>query len=105
MSARYLVGCDGVYSGVRTAAGIGFPGDAPQQLVAIADVRLNPGSGDAVAQEDTTFFLSPRGMLLVSPSPAANTGSSPRRRELPRPPRPTSNNCLSTADHAPTTSG
>ncbi|MFD4876496.1 FAD-dependent monooxygenase [Streptomyces sp. NPDC058420] len=67
VSARYLVGCDGVHSGVRTAAGIGFPGDAPQQLVAIADVRLNPGGGDAIAKEDTTFFLSPDGMLLVSP--------------------------------------
>ena len=67
VSARYLVGCDGVYSGVRTAAGIGFPGDAPQQLVAIADVRLNPGAGDSIAKEDTTFFLSPKGMLLVSP--------------------------------------
>ncbi|MER6212129.1 FAD-dependent monooxygenase [Streptomyces sp. NPDC001642] len=67
VSARYLVGCDGVHSGVRTAAGIGFPGDAPRQLVAIADVRLNPGGGDVIAKEDTTFFLSPDGMLLVSP--------------------------------------
>jgi len=66
ISARYLVGCDGVYSAVRAAAGIGFPGNAPEQSFAIADVRLNSGS-DAVPKRDTTFFLSPAGMLLVSP--------------------------------------
>lgn len=66
ISARYLVGCDGVYSPVRTAAGIGFPGDAPEQAFAIADVRLSSNT-DAVPKEDTTFFLSTAGMLLVSP--------------------------------------
>jgi 2-polyprenyl-6-methoxyphenol hydroxylase-like FAD-dependent oxidoreductase len=66
ISARYLVGCDGVYSAVRTAAGIGFPGNAPEQLFAIADVRLNSGT-DAAPKEDTTFFLAPAGMLLISP--------------------------------------
>jgi 2-polyprenyl-6-methoxyphenol hydroxylase-like FAD-dependent oxidoreductase len=66
ISARYLVGCDGVYSTVRTATGIGFPGDAPEALFAIADVRLNSDS-EAIPKQDTTFFLSPAGMLLVSP--------------------------------------
>jgi 2-polyprenyl-6-methoxyphenol hydroxylase-like FAD-dependent oxidoreductase len=66
ISARYLVGCDGVHSAVRTATGIGFPGNAPQQSVAVADVWLNSNS-DAAPKEDTTFFLSPAGMLLISP--------------------------------------
>ncbi|WP_405855682.1 FAD-dependent monooxygenase [Streptomyces sp. NBC_01515] len=66
VSARYLVGCDGVHSTVRTAAGIGFPGDAPEQLFALADVRLKPGSR-AAASEDATFFLSDAGLLLLSP--------------------------------------
>jgi 2-polyprenyl-6-methoxyphenol hydroxylase-like FAD-dependent oxidoreductase len=66
VDARYLVGCDGVYSTVRSAAGIAFPGDAPEQLFALADVRLSPGS-EAAAPHDTTFFLSSAGMLLVSP--------------------------------------
>jgi 2-polyprenyl-6-methoxyphenol hydroxylase-like FAD-dependent oxidoreductase len=66
VEARYLVGCDGVYSTVRSAAGIAFPGDAPEQLFALADVRLSPGS-EAAAPKDTTFFLSSAGMLLVSP--------------------------------------
>ncbi|MCX4683374.1 FAD-dependent monooxygenase [Kitasatospora purpeofusca] len=64
--ARYLVGCDGLHSAVRTAAGIGFPGEAPEQLFALADVRLAPGA-DGLAQDGTTFFLSRAGMLLLSP--------------------------------------
>ncbi|MFE4963714.1 FAD-dependent monooxygenase [Streptomyces sp. NPDC056660] len=64
--ARYLVGCDGVHSTVRTAAGVGFPGDAPEQLFALADVRLKTGAGAAVS-EDATFFLSEAGLLLLSP--------------------------------------
>jgi 2-polyprenyl-6-methoxyphenol hydroxylase-like FAD-dependent oxidoreductase len=66
VSARYLVGCDGVYSAVRAAAGIHFPGDAPEQLFAIADVRLGQAM-TAASKQDTTFYLSPAGMLLVSP--------------------------------------
>jgi 2-polyprenyl-6-methoxyphenol hydroxylase-like FAD-dependent oxidoreductase len=64
--ARYVVGADGVYSRVRDLAAIAFPGDAPEQLFAIADLRLAPGSA-AAALTDTTFFLSPHGMLLASP--------------------------------------
>jgi 2-polyprenyl-6-methoxyphenol hydroxylase-like FAD-dependent oxidoreductase len=64
--ARYLVGADGVYSRVRDLAAIGFPGAAPEQLFAIADLRLAPGSV-AAALTDTTFFLSLNGMLLASP--------------------------------------
>jgi 2-polyprenyl-6-methoxyphenol hydroxylase-like FAD-dependent oxidoreductase len=66
ISARYMVGCDGVRSAVRTAAGIGFPGAAHEQLFLIADVRLSAPAEDLVAQ-DTTFFLSGAGMLLFSP--------------------------------------
>ncbi|SEP53894.1 FAD-dependent monooxygenase [Amycolatopsis saalfeldensis] len=64
ISARYLIGCDGVHSAVRAATGIGFPGNAPEQLFAIADIRTN---SPALPQEDTTFYLSPAGMLLISP--------------------------------------
>jgi 2-polyprenyl-6-methoxyphenol hydroxylase-like FAD-dependent oxidoreductase len=66
MTARYLVGCDGVHSGVRTAAGINFPGEAHEQLFTIADVRISAAAQDEIAQ-DTTFFLSGAGMLLFSP--------------------------------------
>jgi 2-polyprenyl-6-methoxyphenol hydroxylase-like FAD-dependent oxidoreductase len=99
ISARYLVGCDGVHSAVRTATGIGFPGNAPEQLFAIADIRVNSASG-AVPKEDTTFFLSAAGMLLVSPlagglhrivgpaqSPAAPTAAEVGRLLTERGPR------------------
>ncbi len=66
VSARYLVGCDGVHSAVRTAAGIAFPGASPEHLFALADVRLRLGS-EAAAWENPTFFLSSQGMLVVAP--------------------------------------
>jgi 2-polyprenyl-6-methoxyphenol hydroxylase-like FAD-dependent oxidoreductase len=68
VTARYLIGADGVYSRVRSLAGIGFPGHARGQLFALADVRLKPGSASAPL-EDTAFFFSPEGMLLTSPLP------------------------------------
>ncbi|MGK5550289.1 FAD-dependent monooxygenase [Actinomadura kijaniata] len=40
VSTGYLVGCDGGSSTVRTAAGIGFPGDDPSIFVVLADVRF-----------------------------------------------------------------
>ena len=64
--ARYLVGADGVYSKVRSTAGITFLGNAREQLFTLADVRLKPGSASAPLEE-TTFFFSPEGMLLTSP--------------------------------------
>lgn len=66
IQARYVIGCDGVHSVVRQRAGIGFPGDSPEQLVAVADVEFDHWPQDNC---DTTFFLSARGMLLVSPLP------------------------------------
>lgn len=66
ISARYIVGCDGVHSAVRTTAGIDFPGAAREQRFAIADVRLSLDGGDD-AKSDTTFYLSANGMLLLSP--------------------------------------
>jgi 2-polyprenyl-6-methoxyphenol hydroxylase-like FAD-dependent oxidoreductase len=64
--ARYVIGCDGVHSMVRQRAGIGFPGDAPEQVVAVADVEFDQWPAD---DRDTTFFFSTRGLLLVSPLP------------------------------------
>ncbi|MGW2483883.1 FAD-dependent monooxygenase [Streptomyces sp. NPDC001571] len=66
LGARYLVGCDGIHSTVRTGAGIAFPGESPEQLFALADVRLTPGQQNA-ASEDAAFYLSEAGLLLMSP--------------------------------------
>ncbi|MFE9539573.1 FAD-dependent oxidoreductase [Streptomyces sp. NPDC006691] len=56
--ARYLVGADGVHSGVREALGLPFPGAAVIRSIVLADVRLATepdvmlqlsGSGDSFA--------------------------------------------------------
>ncbi|MER6316331.1 FAD-dependent monooxygenase [Streptomyces sp. NPDC001581] len=92
VSARYLVGCDGLHSAVRTAAAIGFPGEAPEQLFALADVRLDAGAS-GLGEDDTTFFLSSAGMLLLSPladgqhrivTPAAPGSAAPRAVDVER---------------------
>jgi 2-polyprenyl-6-methoxyphenol hydroxylase-like FAD-dependent oxidoreductase len=65
--ARYLVGCDGVHSRVRGHSRIAFPGTAPEQLFAVADVRF----AERPAHTDTTFFFSPHGLALLSELPGA----------------------------------
>jgi 2-polyprenyl-6-methoxyphenol hydroxylase-like FAD-dependent oxidoreductase len=61
LRARYVVGCDGARSVVRTSAGIDFPGTAPTvelRFADIAGVRLRPRfSGEPV----------PGGMVMVLP--------------------------------------
>lgn len=63
--ARFVVGCDGMHSAVREAAGIGFEGGSYAESFLLADVRL---SGHAAADEVVLFF-SPRGMAVVAPLP------------------------------------
>lgn len=64
VSARYVVGCDGVRSKVRELTGISFAGDSHEPLFALADVRLSDPGEDYT---DTTYFLSTSGMAIVSP--------------------------------------
>jgi 2-polyprenyl-6-methoxyphenol hydroxylase-like FAD-dependent oxidoreductase len=68
VQARYLVGCDGLHSGVRATAGIGFPGETPEQLFALADVRLW-GSPVGTGPRELTIHFSPEGMLGIFPIP------------------------------------
>ena len=63
--ARYVIGCDGLHSTVRTKAGIGFTGEQRAQHYALADIHVtDPGGPPAVR-----FTFSPHGMLLLSPLP------------------------------------
>ena len=65
VTARYVAGADGVHSTTRRLAGIEFPGDAPEALFALADIVVSgPETG-----LDTTFSLSPQGMLITSALP------------------------------------
>src|ERR1700723_1840109 len=40
INARFVAGCDGLHSRVRTQLGIGFPGSSPEQMFAVSDVRF-----------------------------------------------------------------
>jgi 2-polyprenyl-6-methoxyphenol hydroxylase-like FAD-dependent oxidoreductase len=66
INARFVAGCDGVHSRVRDQLGIGFPGSSPEQMFAVADVKLPGWPADRV---EPAFTLSPHGMLIVSPLP------------------------------------
>jgi 2-polyprenyl-6-methoxyphenol hydroxylase-like FAD-dependent oxidoreductase len=66
ITARYVIGADGVHSTVRERRGVSFPGDSPTHLFALADVVLE---GDDTVGMDTTFSFSPHGMLLTSALP------------------------------------
>jgi 2-polyprenyl-6-methoxyphenol hydroxylase-like FAD-dependent oxidoreductase len=66
INARFVAGCDGVYSRVRSELGVGFPGTSPEQMFAVSDVRFEGWPGDRV---ETVFSLSPHGMLISSPLP------------------------------------
>ncbi|MFG2007036.1 FAD-dependent monooxygenase [Spirillospora sp. NPDC048911] len=58
----YVVGCDGLRSSVREAAGIPFPGFPNPGSVSLADVYL-----DGLPMDDAYGELTDRGMLLVLP--------------------------------------
>jgi 2-polyprenyl-6-methoxyphenol hydroxylase-like FAD-dependent oxidoreductase len=69
--ARYVVGCDGVHSTVREHLDIAFPGDAVDQLFALADVRLEQATGEDDAE--ATLVLSPDGLMFILPLPGGLT--------------------------------
>ncbi|AGB25601.1 2-polyprenyl-6-methoxyphenol hydroxylase-like oxidoreductase [Mycobacterium sp. JS623] len=65
ISARYVVGADGIHSTVREQAGIGFEGDVYQESFTLADVRLR---GEAPADE-VILFWAKAGLTVVAPLP------------------------------------
>jgi 2-polyprenyl-6-methoxyphenol hydroxylase-like FAD-dependent oxidoreductase len=44
LRARYVVGCDGAHSAVRTQAGIGFPGTTDREVLRLGHFRIEGGS-------------------------------------------------------------
>jgi 2-polyprenyl-6-methoxyphenol hydroxylase-like FAD-dependent oxidoreductase len=65
LSARYLVGADGMHSLVRESAGIQFRGARYEESFVLADVRLE---GD-VPRDEVILYFSPAGMVVVAPLP------------------------------------
>ncbi|MER5227960.1 FAD-dependent monooxygenase [Streptomyces flaveus] len=68
VEARYVVGCDGAHSTVRTQAGIGFEGYAYPQTFLLADLEV-----DGLEPGAVHTYMSGTGMLFFFPlgSPAS----------------------------------
>ncbi|GAA3078990.1 pentachlorophenol monooxygenase [Streptosporangium carneum] len=65
VTAKYLVGADGMHSTVREQAGVGFTGGEYGESFTLADVRL---TGDLPGDEVVLYF-SPAGLVVVAPLP------------------------------------
>jgi 2-polyprenyl-6-methoxyphenol hydroxylase-like FAD-dependent oxidoreductase len=65
ISARYVVGADGMHSVVRQAAGIGFEGEAYDGVFVLADVHLDWPLGPT----EVSLLFSPAGLVVVAPLP------------------------------------
>lgn len=65
VSARFVVGADGMHSTVRQHAGIPFTGHSYAEPFTLADVRLS----GAVPSDEVILYFSPAGMVVVAPLP------------------------------------
>ncbi|WP_029006549.1 FAD-dependent monooxygenase [Azorhizobium doebereinerae] len=65
VAARWLVGCDGMHSAARDAAGVPFEGATYPEDFILADVRMDW----PLSREEVTLFFSPAGFIMVAPLP------------------------------------
>jgi 2-polyprenyl-6-methoxyphenol hydroxylase-like FAD-dependent oxidoreductase len=65
VTARYLVGADGMHSIVRTSAGIEFEGGSYTDSFVLADVKMDWSLGNS----EVSLFFSKGGLLVVAPLP------------------------------------
>ena len=65
ITARYVIGADGIHSTVREQAGIGFEGGVYQESFTLADVRL----GGEVPTDEVILFWAKAGLTVVAPLP------------------------------------
>src|SRR5215468_5713812 len=67
--ARYVAGCDGAHSVVRSSAGLEFRGETyPQQFV-LADAKLRAAPGP---DDEAQIFTSPLGVVVTGRLPSGN---------------------------------
>ena len=76
VSAKWVVGADGMHSAVRTSVGISFDGGSYEGSFVLADVTLD-GAGD---NDEVSLFFSPDGLVVVAPCRVGATGSWRRAR-------------------------
>jgi len=65
VEARWVIGCDGMHSQVREAAGIAFNGAPYKQGFILADVHMDWPLG----RGEVSLFFSPAGLVVVAPLP------------------------------------
>ncbi|WP_280417378.1 FAD-dependent oxidoreductase [Nocardia carnea] len=65
ISARYLIGADGMHSTVREQAGIGFTGGSYAESFVLADIRSTGG----IPRDEVILYFSPAGLAVVAPLP------------------------------------
>jgi 2-polyprenyl-6-methoxyphenol hydroxylase-like FAD-dependent oxidoreductase len=65
VTARWLIGCDGMYSTVREKSRIGFIGGEYEQGFVLADVHMDW----PLSRDEVTLFYSPDGLVVVAPLP------------------------------------
>ena len=65
ISARFVVGADGMRSIVREAAGIEFDGGTYDESFVLADVEMDWPLGT----DEVSLFFSPAGLVVVAPLP------------------------------------
>lgn len=65
VTARWLIGCDGMHSAVREQQSIAFSGGEYGASFVLADVSMDW----PLSREEVTLFYSPRGLVVVAPLP------------------------------------
>ena len=69
ISARYVIGCDGAHSMVRSSAGLDFPGDTYLLQFVLADAELRAAP---CPEDEAWIFTSPQGVAVVGRLPSGN---------------------------------
>jgi 2-polyprenyl-6-methoxyphenol hydroxylase-like FAD-dependent oxidoreductase len=82
VEARWVVGCDGAHSAVRTEAGIAFEGGRYEDSFVLADVRMDW----PLSRDEVSLFFSAPGLMVVAPLPDQRFRIVATQHHAPEPP-------------------
>ena len=68
VATKWLIGCDGMHSVVREAAGISFEGSTYPEDFILADVHMDW----PISREEVVLFFSTAGFIMVAPLPGVD---------------------------------